>query len=96
MSKINWKEKLSSRKLWVAVIGIATGIVMYFGVSTEEITKVSGAVVSVISTVFYIIAEGKVDVERLRNSIKSLEDAEDSLKKNEEDETDGSGKDQDN
>lgn len=96
MSKINWKEKLSSRKLWVAVIGIATGIVMYFGGSTEEITKVSGAVVSVISTVFYIIAEGKVDVERLRNSIKSLEDAEDSLKKNGEDETDGSGKDQDN
>lgn len=96
MSKINWKEKLSSRKLWVAVIGIATGIVMYFGGSAEEITKVSGAVVSVISTVFYIIAEGKVDVERLRNSIKSLEDAEDSLKKNEEDETDGSGKDQDN
>lgn len=96
MSKINWKEKLSSRKLWVAVIGIDTGIVMYFGGSTEEITKVSGAVVSVISIVFYIIAEGKVDVERLRNSIKSLEDAEDSLKKNEEDETDGSGKDQDN
>lgn len=96
MSKINWKEKLSSRKLWVAVIGIATGIVMYFGSSTEEITKVSGAVVSVISTVFYIIAEGKVDVERLRNSIKSLEDAEDSLKKNGEDEIDGSGKDQDN
>lgn len=96
MSKINWKEKLSSRKLWVAIIGIATGVVMYFGGEAEEITKISGAVVSVISTVFYIIAEGKVDVERLRNSIKSLEDAEESLKKHEEDKSDGSGQDQNN
>lgn len=61
MNKIDWKRKLSSRKLWAAVAGIVAGLAMVFGLDESYITDVAGAVVSVASLVTYIITEGKVD-----------------------------------
>ena len=61
MSKIDWKRKLSSRKLWAAVAGIVTGLAMVFGLDEGTISSVAGAVVSVASVLAYIITEGKVD-----------------------------------
>ena len=51
MNKIDWKRKLSSRKLWAAAAGIVTGLAMV-------------AVVSVASVVAYVLAEGSVDAAR--------------------------------
>ena len=45
MDKINWKRKLSSRKLWAAVAGIVTGLTMVFGLDEGAISSVAGAVV---------------------------------------------------
>lgn len=59
--KIDWKRKLSSRKLWAAVAGVVAGLAMVFGLDENTITTVSGAVVSAASVVAYILAEGKVD-----------------------------------
>ena len=61
MNKINWRQKLSSRKLWAAIAGIVTGMSMVFGLDESTISSVAGAVVSVASVVSYIITEGKVD-----------------------------------
>lgn len=61
MNKLDWKRKLSSRKLWAAVAGIVAGLAMVFGLDSGTITDVAGAVVSVASLVTYIITEGKVD-----------------------------------
>lgn len=61
MNKIDWKRKLSSRKLWAAVAGIVAGLAMVFGLDEGTISNVAGAVVSVASVVAYILAEGKVD-----------------------------------
>lgn len=66
MTTINWKRKLSSRKLWAAVVGIVTGLAMIFGLDEGTITTVAGAVVSAASVVSYIMAEGKVDAESVR------------------------------
>lgn len=63
MDKIDWKRKLSSRKLWAAAAGIVTGLAMVFGLDESTISSVAGAVVSLASVVSYIIAEGKVDAE---------------------------------
>ncbi len=60
-TKIDWKRKLSSRKLWAAVAGIVAGLAIVFGLDGNTITDVSGAVVSVASLVTYIITEGRVD-----------------------------------
>ena len=54
-------EKLTSRKLWAAVAGIVTGLAMVFGLDENIITTVSGAVVSAVSVITYIVTEGKVD-----------------------------------
>ncbi len=61
MSKIDWKRKLSSRKLWAAAAGIVAGLAMVFGLDENTISTVAGAVVSAASVVAYIMAEGKVD-----------------------------------
>ena len=61
MTTIDWKRKLSSRKLWAAVAGIVTGLAMVFGLDEGTMSSVAGAVVSVSSVVAYIITEGKVD-----------------------------------
>ena len=61
MNKIDWKRKLSSRKLWAAAAGIVAGLAMVFGLDENTISTVAGAVVSVASVVAYIMAEGKVD-----------------------------------
>ena len=42
MNQIDWKQKLSFRKLWAAIAGIVTGLAM------SIISSVAGAVVSVI------------------------------------------------
>ena len=67
MNKIDWKRKLSSRKLWAAVAGIVTGLAMVFGLDENTISTVAGAVVSAASVVAYVIAEGKVDTARAEN-----------------------------
>ncbi|MCI9588586.1 MAG: hypothetical protein HFF60_11590 [Oscillospiraceae bacterium] len=68
MEKINWKQKLSSRKLWAAAAGMAAGLAMVFGLDEDIISAVAGAVVSLSSLAAYIITEGKVDAERLRSA----------------------------
>ncbi|MCD7761119.1 MAG: hypothetical protein LUH16_05010 [Clostridiales bacterium] len=54
-------EKLSSRKLWAAIIGVVVGVALAFGVDGDSITSVAGAVTSLVSVVTYILAEAKVD-----------------------------------
>ena len=68
MNQIDWKRKLSSRKLWAAAAGIVTGLAMVFGLDESTISSVAGAVVSVASVVTYIITEGKVDAENAKKT----------------------------
>lgn len=75
MKTIDWKRKLSSRKLWAAIAGIVTGLAMVFGLDENTISTVAGAVVSVASVVAYIMAEGKVDAESVKNAVEGVQDA---------------------
>lgn len=75
MSKIDWKRKLSSRKLWAAVAGIVTGLAMVFGLDEGTMSNVAGAVVSVASVVAYIITEGKVDEAAARKAVEDVQKA---------------------
>ena len=73
MNKINWKRKLSSRKLWAAVAGIVTGLAMVFGLDEGTVSAVAGAVVSVASVITYIITEGKVDTESVKKALDQVQ-----------------------
>lgn len=70
----NVVRKLSSRKLWAAIAGVVVGLSMVFGLDETVISTVSGAVVSVMSIVTYIITEGKVDAEDVKNTIGIIQD----------------------
>ena len=73
MGKIDWKRKLSSRKLWAAIAGVVTGLAMVFKLDESTISSVAGAVVSVASVVSYIITEGKVDAESIKKTMGDQE-----------------------
>ena len=74
-TKIDWKRKLSSRKLWAAAAGIVTGLAMVFGLDEGTMANVAGAVVSVASVVAYIITEGKVDEAAARKAAEDIQKA---------------------
>ena len=59
--RINWKQKLTSRKLWVAIIGIVAGLAAVFGVDENEYTAIAGAVIAAANAVAYIMGEAKID-----------------------------------
>ena len=74
MGKIDWKRKLSSRKLWAAIAGVVTGLAMVFKLDESTISSVAGAVVSMASVVSYIITEGKVDAESVKKAMSDPAD----------------------
>jgi hypothetical protein len=59
--KIDWKRKLTSRKLWLALAGFVTGIILAFNGSAETAETVGGCIMSGASVVAYIIGEGLAD-----------------------------------
>lgn len=80
MNKIDWKRKLSSRKLWAALAGIVTGLAMVFGLDEGTMTNVAGAVVSVSSVIAYIITEGKVDEAAAKKAVEDVHKAAGAVK----------------
>ena len=68
-------RKLTSRKLWVAIAGIATGIAVALGVDGGEISTVAGAVTALLSAITYIITEGKIDAESVKSTVESTQTA---------------------
>lgn len=61
MTNIDWKRKLTSRKLWLAVAGFVTGLILAFDGSAETAETVSGCIMSGASVVAYILGEGLAD-----------------------------------
>ncbi len=67
-------RKLSSRKLWAAIVGIASGLALIFGLDTDIIFTVSGAVVALSSVVTYIIIEGRIDAAAIGKAAGGVKD----------------------
>lgn len=57
----DWKRKLTSRKLWVALSGFVAGLIVIFGGSREDADKISGAILSGAAVVGYVLGEGLAD-----------------------------------
>lgn len=62
--KINWKQKLTSRKFWAAVIGFVTPLLIAFGVTETETAQIASIIMSSGTMIAYIIGEGMVDANR--------------------------------
>ena len=70
MNQVNWKQKLTSRKLWAAAVGIIVGLAAAFGIEEIEYAQIVGVVGSIVSAVGYIFGEAAVDAAREKDSGK--------------------------
>ncbi len=66
MNKINWKQKLTSRKFWAALIGFATSMMVAFGVNDLTIEQVIAVITAASTLIAYIVGEGMVDAARIK------------------------------
>lgn len=68
MGKRSILDKLKSRKLWAAVVGVVVGLAAAFGIDGNDYTEIAGIVTSAVSVVAYIFAEGNVDAAAVKQS----------------------------
>lgn len=71
---INWKQKLTSRKFWSAVIGFVTAILTVFHINDMTIEQVATVISATAVLIAYIIGEGMVDTARVKSqNIEKIE-----------------------
>lgn len=59
--KIDWKRKLTSRKLWVAIASLATNIILALGGTESTAVQVTAIIMGGAAVLAYIIGEGLID-----------------------------------
>lgn len=71
--KIDWARKLSSRKLWIAIAGFISGLIMVFGGTETMASTVSGVILQGAAVLGYLIAEGLADSAHTSDVIEVVE-----------------------
>ena len=61
MSKNDIIRKLTSRKLWIAIAGFVSGLIVAFDGTAETAETISGLILQGASVLGYILAEGLAD-----------------------------------
>ncbi len=57
----NWKRKLTSRKLWLAVAAFVSGLIVAFGGAESTANTVTGVILQGAAVLGYLLAEGLTD-----------------------------------
>lgn len=73
---MDWKRKLSSRKLWAAVVGLIVGIAAAFGIRENEWAQAAGVVTTAVSVISYITGEAMVDAAAASGTVTIVEAAD--------------------
>lgn len=60
---MDWKTKLTSRKLWVALSEFVGMLLVAFGVAQDTVTQVTAIILAGAGALAYILAEGLVDAK---------------------------------
>ncbi len=61
MKKEDIIRKLTSRKLWVAVAGFVSGLIVAFDGDAETAETISGLILQAAAVLGYLLAEGLAD-----------------------------------
>ena len=59
--KIDWKRKLTSRKLWLSVANFASMLYVYFGHAEADGEKIAALIIAGATIIGYVIGEGLAD-----------------------------------
>ena len=70
-NKINWKQKLSSRKFWASISGAVVSFLSAFNFSDNTIAQVAGIISGVGILCYYIFSETKIDKARIDSEVFS-------------------------
>ena len=78
--KRTWKDKLTSRKFWAAVIGVVISVMVLFGYNEDEMNKAVALVAACGTLAAYIVGEGMTDkaaasASSLEIALKALQDS---------------------
>lgn len=66
---INWKRKLTSRKLWAAIALFVSGCIVAFSGNAEKAEIISGLIMQGAAVIAYIVGEGLADAAYAENTI---------------------------
>lgn len=75
--KINWAQKLSSRKLWALIAAFVVSVLIVFKFPEAMYTQIAALILNLGAVVAYILAEGKVDAARAANPTVIFEAVQD-------------------
>ena len=67
--KINWKNKLSSRKLWAAIAAWITSILTAFNASESVVARTAIIISGIGALIVYMLAEAHVDAKNAKAEI---------------------------
>lgn len=57
----SWKDKLTSRKFWAAVVGVIISVMVLCGIDTDTQQKTVAIVTASATLIAYIVGEGLTD-----------------------------------
>ena len=57
----SWKDKLTSRKFWAAVVGVVISVMVAFGADNDAQQKTVGVITASATLIAYIVGEGLTD-----------------------------------
>ena len=58
---MNWKRKLTSRKLWLSVTSFVSMLLIYLGHAESEASQIAALIMAGASIVGYVVGEGLAD-----------------------------------
>ena len=64
MTKQDLNRKLTSRKIWVALMAFIAPLLLAFGVAEDTVTQVTAIIMAGADVIAYLIAEGMADSAR--------------------------------
>lgn len=59
--KIDWARKFTSRKFWMAAIAFVTSLILIFGGTQEQASRIAGVILQGATLLAYCIGEGFAD-----------------------------------
>lgn len=65
--KVNWTQKLTSRKFWAAIVAVIVSLCVLFGVPNVTQEQITALVMAVGGLIAYILGEGFVDAARIKS-----------------------------
>ena len=64
---MNWKQKLTSRKFWLAVVALVTAILTSLNMGEADVTNITTVITAFGTVIAYIIGEGLIDAAAIKN-----------------------------